>query len=199
MLPVNTITQHLLLCLEFLYMAESLLEIEVLNRIKAEAKKNGCSEKEVIQAYIQKMNQDNHDEFQRTPIKERIVLVPQCLRESDCKAPLGEYGYVCQHCNPECQVNQISKAADRLGYKGVYILPGGSMAQKIIDFSKPHAILGIACEKEALLGGLLLKKLGIIGRGILLFRDGCVNTLVKVADVLKILGVKLDRRQDTKG
>ncbi|MFX1319378.1 MAG: DUF116 domain-containing protein [Promethearchaeota archaeon] len=195
---MSTISQHLSLRLEFLYMAESLLEIEVLNRIKAEAKKNSCSEKEVIQAYIRKMNQDNHDEFQKTPIEERIVLVPQCLRESDCKAPLGEYGYICQHCNPECQVNQISKAADKLGYKGVYILPGGSMAQKIIDFSQPHAILGIACEKEALLGGLLLKKLGIIGRAILLFRDGCVNTLVKVADVLKILGVKLDRRQDAK-
>jgi hypothetical protein len=180
-------------------MAESLFELEVLNYIKTEAKKNGCTEKEVIQAYIQKMNQDNHDEFQKTPPEERIVFVPQCLRESDCKAPLGEYGYICQHCNPDCQVNQIAKAAQKLRYKGVYILPGGSMAQKIIDFSKPHAILGIACEKEALLGGLLLKKLGIIGRGIVLFRDGCVNTLVKVADVLKILGVNLNRRQDAKG
>ncbi|MFX1343451.1 MAG: DUF116 domain-containing protein, partial [Promethearchaeota archaeon] len=60
-------------------------------------------------------------------------------------------------------------------------------------FSQPHAILGIACEKEALLGGLLLKKLGLVGRGILLFRDGCVNTIVKIADVLKILGINLDR------
>ena len=30
------------------------------------------------------------------------------------------------------------------------------MVQKIIDFSQPHAILGIACEKEALLGKLEL-------------------------------------------
>jgi hypothetical protein len=179
-------------------MVDSALELEVLNRIKAEAKKNGCTEKEVIQAYIQKMNKDNQDEFRRVPPEERIVFVPQCLREPDCKAPLGEHGYVCQHCNPECQVHLITDAAEKLGYKGVYILPGGSMAQKIIDFSKPHAILGIACEKEALLGGLLLKKLGIVGRGILLFRDGCVNTLVKVADVLKVLGLNLNRRPDAK-
>ena len=177
-------------------MSDSILELEVLNRIKTEAQENGCTEKEVIQAHIQKMNNDNQEELQKIPPEERIVFVPQCLRESDCKAPLGEHGYVCQHCNPECQVHKITKAADRLGYKGVFILPGGTMAQKIIDFSQPHAILGIACEKEALLGGLLLKKLGIVGRGILLFRDGCVNTLVKIADVLKILGLNLHRRKD---
>jgi hypothetical protein len=177
-------------------MVDSAIELEVLNRIKVEAKENGCTEKEVIQAYIQQMNHDSKEDFQKIPPAERIVFVPQCLRESDCKAPLGEHGYVCQHCSPDCQVHRITEAADKLGYKGVYILPGGSMAQKIIDFSKPHAILGIACEKEALLGGLLLKKLGIVGRGILLFRDGCVNTLVKVADVLKILGLNLNRRKD---
>jgi hypothetical protein len=179
-------------------MVDSSLEIEVFTRIKREAEENGCTEKEVIQSYIQKMNNTNQEEFLATPIKERIVLVPQCLRKSDCKAPLGEHGYICQHCNPDCQVNQITKAAKNLGYKGVYILPGGSMVQKIIDFSRPHAILGIACEKEALLGGLLLQKLGIVGRAILLLRDGCVNTLVKVADVLKILGLNLDRRMELK-
>ncbi len=174
-------------------MSDSPIELEVLNKIKDEATKNGCTEKEVIQTYIQKMNGEHQEEFQKTPPEERVVFVPQCLRESDCKAPLGEHGYVCQHCNPECQVHQITAAAKKLNYKGVYILPGGSMAQKIIDFSQPHAILGIACEKEALLGGLLLKKLGLVGRGILLFRDGCVNTLVKIADVLKVLGINLDR------
>lgn len=174
-------------------MSDSTIELEVLRAIKDEAIRNGCTEKEVIQAYIQKMNVESQEEFQKTPPEERIVLVPQCLRESDCKAPLGEHGYVCQHCNPECQVYQISSAAKKLNYKGVYILPGGSMVQKIIDFSQPHAILGIACEKEALLGGLLLKKLGLVGRAILLLRDGCVNTLVKIADVLKVLGIHLDR------
>ncbi len=179
-------------------MSDFPIEMEVLSRIKAKAKKNGCTEKEVIQAYIRRMNKENQEKFQKIPPKERIVFVPQCLRESNCKAPLGELGYVCQHCNIECQVHQITEAAEKLGYKGIYILPGGTMVQKIIDFSQPHAILGIACEKEALLGGLLLQKLGIIGRAILLFRDGCVSTLVKVADVLKILGLNLNRRKYTK-
>lgn len=179
-------------------MSDSPTELEVLKHIKTEAKKKGCTEKEIIQTYIKKLNRESGMEFSKVPAEDRIVFVPQCLRESNCKAPLKEHGYVCQHCNPDCQVHQITDAAAKLGYKGVYILPGGSIAQKIIDFSQPHAILGIACEKEALLGGLLLKKLGIVGRGILLVRDGCVNTLVKIADVLKILGLNLDRSQDTK-
>ncbi len=177
-------------------MTESLIEVEVLTRIKREAEKKGCTEKAILQAYIQKMNAANQQKFLETPIKERIVFVPQCLREPDCKAPLSEHGYICQRCNPGCQIQQITNTAEKIGYKGVYILPGGSMAQKIIDFSNPHAILGIACEKEAFLGGLLLKKLGLVGRGILLLRDGCVNTLVKIADVLKILGLNLQRTSE---
>ena len=64
------------------------------------------------------------------------------------------------------------------------------MAVKIIDHSHPRAVVGIACEKEALLGGVLLEKLGIVGRAILLLRDGCVNTLVKLGDVLSICGLR---------
>ncbi len=121
-------------------MSDSTIELEVLRTIKDEAIKNGCTEREVIHAYIQKMNGETQEEFQNTPPEERIVFVPQCLRESDCRAPLGEHGYICQHCNSECQVHKISAAAKKLNYKGVYILPGGSIAQKIIDFCQPHAI-----------------------------------------------------------
>ncbi|MFX0167839.1 MAG: DUF116 domain-containing protein [Candidatus Hodarchaeota archaeon] len=174
-------------------MSQSSLELEVLARIKRHAKDNGCTEKEVIQGFIRQMNQTNHAAFSAIPNGERVVLIPQCLRNPDCRAPLNEHGYICQRCTPACQVYQIIQTANKLGYKGTYVLPGGSMAQKIITFSRPHAILGIACEKEALLGGLLLKKLGIVGRAILLVRDGCVNTLVKLTDVLKILGLNLDK------
>jgi hypothetical protein len=171
-------------------MSQSPLELEVLTRIKREAHANGCTEKEAIRAYIQKQNDTNRAAFSATPNSERIILLPQCLRASNCRALLTDHGYICQHCNPSCQVHQISSTALAQGYKGVYILPGGSMAKKIIDYSHPHAIVGIACEKEALLGGMLLEKLGIVGRAILLIRDGCVNTLVKLGDVLKICGLR---------
>lgn len=174
-------------------MSQSPLELEVLARIKREAHANGCTEKEVIRTYIQKQNDANRAAFLATPKQERIILLPQCLRNSNCLAPLTHQGYICQQCNPSCQVHQISTTALAQGYKGVYVLPGGSMAEKIINNSRPHAIVGIACEKEALLGGMLLEKLGLVGRAILLIRDGCVNTLVKLGDVLKILGLNLDQ------
>jgi hypothetical protein len=174
-------------------MSQAPLELEVLARIKREAQNNRCTEKEVIQTYIQQLNDTNRAAFTATPNRDRVILLPQCLRNSDCQAPLTEHGYICQNCNLACQVYQITTTAQAQGYKGVYILPGGTMAQKIIDHSQPHAIVGIACEKEALLGGLLLEKLGIVGRAILLLRDGCVNTIVKLADVLKILGLHIDK------
>jgi len=174
-------------------MSQSPLELEVLARIKREARANGCSEKEVIRTYIQRQNDANRAAFLATPNQERIILLPQCLRNSNCQAPLTHHGYICQQCNPTCQVHQISTSAMAQGYKGVYVLPGGSMAENIIDSIRPHAIVGIACEKEALLGGMLLEKLGLVGRAILLIRDGCVNTFVKLGEVLKILGLHLDQ------
>ena len=68
--------------------------------------------------------------------------------------------------------------AKTLGYKGTFILPGGSIAKKILLEVKPKASLGVACFKELVLGSFLCEKLGVVGQGVALLRDGCVNTLV---------------------
>ena len=67
-----------------------------------------------------------------------------------------------------------------LGYKGAFILPGGSLAKKIIMELKPKASMGVACSKELVLGSFLCEKMGVIGQGFGLLKDGCINTIVDV-------------------
>jgi hypothetical protein len=81
----------------------------------------------------------------------------------------------------------MQKAKD-LGYKGIFILPGGSLAQKILLELKPKASLGVACSKELVLGSYLCEKVGVIGQGVKLLKDGCINTVVD----MKILGNALE-------
>ena len=76
-----------------------------------------------------------------------------------------------------------------LGYKGTFILPGGSIAKKILLEMKPKAALGVACFKELVLGSYLCEKLGIIGQGVALVRDGCINTLVDWKALIETLNI----------
>jgi hypothetical protein len=70
-------------------------------------------------------------------------------------------------------------------------LPGGSLAQKIILELKPKASLGVACSKELVLGSYLCEKMGIVGQGVELLRDGCINTIVDMKTLKEALSVNM--------
>lgn len=157
--------------------AESKFSGVAIQKLEQFAAKMGVDEKEFFQLYVKTKNSASREKFASTPYGERILLLPQCLRSTECPAELGEYGYECQECG-KCNLKKMIHLAKTLGYKGAFILPGGSMAQKILLEIKPKACLGVACFKELVLGSFLCEKLGVIGQGVALLRDGCVNTLV---------------------
>jgi len=168
-------------------MSETTAALEVFLRVRQEARETGCTEKEIIRSYVLRLNEKLKEAYASIPYSQRILLLPQCLRRPDCPAPLTPQGYQCQRCTPTCQANMLTQEALRLGYKGVFILSGGSMVPAILAKTKPKAVMGISCEKEALLGGLLLQEHGLPGRGVLLLRDGCVNTQVDMKEALSAL------------
>ena len=79
----------------------------------------------------------------------------------------------------------------KLGYKGIFILPGGSIAKKILLELKPKASIGVACFKELVMGSFLCEKIGVIGQGVALIRDGCINTIVDMKVLKETLNVCL--------
>ena len=157
-------------------LSESKFSGIAIQKLEQFAAKMGVEEKDLFQLYVKTKNSASREKFASTPYNERILLLPQCLRSRECPAELGEYGYECQECG-KCNLKKIIHLTKKLGYKGTFILPGGSIAKKILLEIKPKASLGVACFKELVLGSFLCEKLGVIGQGVALLRDGCVNTI----------------------
>ena len=137
-----------------------------------------------------KKNKSNLDRFIAVPFDERIILVPQCMRNVEkCKAKeLGAY-YICAECGA-CKIGSISKKSKELGYKGLFILKGGRIAEKLIAELKPKAVVGVACFYEGSEGMELCEKHNITVQFVPLTKDGCVDTDVNLNEVLEVISKK---------
>ncbi len=132
--------------------------------------------------------------FSRIPPAERVLLVSHCLRKSTgCRATQGEWGLECRHCTESCAINLLSEMALRLGYKGVCVAPGGSMALNYIKRMQPRGIAAVACRKE-LEQGIQAVKGRISSKAdrpaivvVPLRKDGCVDTEVDLPQAARAI------------
>ncbi len=171
-------------------LAKTKLSSLALHKLEQVATKVGVEEQELFQLYVEAKNRSMIESFAATPYNERIVLLPQCLRAKDCPAEIGKYGYECQQCG-RCSVAKIMQLTKDLGYKGAFVMPGGSLAKTILLELKPKASLGVACSKELVLGSYLCEKVGVIGQGVRLLKDGCINTIVDMKALKETLNVRV--------
>ena len=169
-------------------LAKTKLSSLALHKLEQLATKVGVEEQELFQLYVDAKNRSLIDSFAATPYNERVVLLPQCLRAKDCPAEIGKYGYECQQCG-RCSVTKIMQMTKELGYKGTFIMPGGSLAKKVLVELKPKASLGVACYKELVMGSYLCEKVGVIGQGVELLKDGCINTIVNMKALKEALKI----------
>ena len=111
-----------------------------------------------------------------------VVLLPQCLRNSNCHArcdPL--YGFICTKCG-QCDIGTISEEAEKRGFK-VFIIPGSSFVKKIFKEYKPTSCIGVACPVE--LSESMQKTSIIPSQGVYLTNDGCFETRVNVSEIVQ--------------
>jgi len=127
---------------------------------------------------------------------ERILLLPHCLRKSEtCQAKYTKHGLECCGCNPECPVNRLSQAAVKLGYKGICVAPGGSLAVNYIKEIRPKAIVAVACQKELEEGIQDVRKMGSEDISAIpivvvpLSKDGCIDTEVDEEEALEMIAL----------
>jgi len=147
----------------------------------------GIIESDLLRLYVLSKNEVNKSAFALTPYAERVLLLPQCLRASGCQAPLDATGYHCVSCG-RCIIKEVKEEAEALGYR-VFILPGGSMVEKIFDLTKPRACLGVACLKELDLGCLVSERKNIIPYAVPLTKEGCLNTAVDIDELKEAVGL----------
>jgi len=141
----------------------------------------------------------NEQERQLASIKpqDRVLLISHCLRPSQlCQARVGKQGLECRDdCPHRCTIGRLRILAQELGYGGICIAPGGSMALRFVKEKKPKGIVAIACNKEleegvCAVGDILkdddIRHLPLIVT-IPLTKDGCVDTEVNEEEAERII------------
>jgi len=149
----------------------------------------GLEEREMLSFFIKLHNAMNTAEFERIPVSERAVFIPQCLRSSKCPAHLTPEGLKCRNCG-QCTVGEARTILEKMGYR-IFIVPGSSFIKRMVKKYHPKAIIGVGCLSEVKEGIDMADKMGLVAMGVVTMKEGCVETLVNWADIYEvaILGV----------
>jgi uncharacterized protein len=123
------------------------------------------------------------ERFNKTPYAERAIFLPQCLRSPSCPAPLTPEGIKCIGCG-RCGIGKVKEEAEALGYK-FFIAPGSSLIKRMVKKYRPKAVLGVGCPMEVKEGTGKMASYGLPVQGVILERDGCVDTRVDTLQLLE--------------
>jgi hypothetical protein len=141
----------------------------------------GLEEREMLSFLIKLHNAMNTVDFERIPVSERAVFIPQCLRSSKCPAHLTPEGLKCRSCG-QCTVGEARMILEKLGYR-IFIVPGSSFIKRMVKKYHPKAIIGVGCLSEVKEGIDMADKIGLVAMGIVTIKEGCVETLVNWTDI----------------
>lgn len=144
----------------------------------------GVDAKIVDQIGVEVRNKVNEKVYKHVEPQEKIVVLPHCLRSTECEAKLESSGLVCNNCN-RCVIGVIKNKAEEKGIQ-VFIIPGSTFLKKIIEKNNFKAVLGVACYQDLNLSMMKLSKFSC--QGVPLLKDGCINTKVDVKAVFEKLG-----------
>jgi uncharacterized protein len=144
----------------------------------------GVDGKIVDQIGVEVRNKVNEKVYKHIEPQDKIVVLPHCLRSTECEAKLESSGLVCNNCN-RCVIGVIKTKAEDKGFK-VFIIPGSTFLKKILERNDFKAVLGVACYQDLNLSMMKLSKFSC--QGVPLLKDGCINTKVDVKAVFEKLG-----------
>ena len=103
------------------------------------------SKKEAYQQLIINLNNTLvKREHPRT--KNILLLLPHCLQRSKCKIRLTYNIYNCEGCG-KCEIKDLIHIAKE-HHLDLSVATGGSLARRIINETKPEAVVAVACEND---------------------------------------------------
>ncbi|MGA1864798.1 MAG: DUF116 domain-containing protein [bacterium] len=110
-----------------------------------------------------------------------MILLPQCLQNSDCAFRITKDIKSCKRCG-RCQIAEIISILENYGIMG-WVATGGTLARKHIVDHRPDAVIAVACPRDLSSG--IIDCFPIPVYGILNQRpEGpCVNTLVNMEKI----------------
>lgn len=114
------------------------------------------------------------------PYDKRILLLPQCLKDSSvCHGKEDELGLLCSACG-NCSISGLLSMAEDLGYVTI-VSEGTTVAAKIIESGRADAVIGVGCMEVLQKMYDSVNKYSVPGIGIPLLKAGCKDTQVDTA------------------
>ncbi len=150
----------------------------------------GLEDREMLTFFIKLHNTMNKTAFEKIPVGERAIFMPQCLRSSQCPAHLTPEGLKCVTCG-RCSVGEAQEMLQRMGYR-IFIVPGSSFIKRMVKKYRPKALIGVGCLSEVIEGIDMADKMGLVVMGVVTLREGCVETIVEWSDVYDVAALGLD-------
>jgi geranylgeranyl diphosphate synthase, type II len=109
------------------------------------------------------------------PYNRRMLLLPQCLRNSSlCNAAQDELGLLCSECG-NCRISGFLREAEDLGYLTI-VSEGTTVASRLVESGKVDAIVGVGCMEVLQKIFKAVNKYSVPAIGIPLLSCGCIDT-----------------------
>lgn len=126
------------------------------------------------------------------PYSRRLLLLPQCLRNStDCPATLDEFGLLCEECG-RCDIGELQVLAEDLGYV-VLVAEGSTVVSRLLEGGKVDAVVGVSCLNALEKSFPHMADGAIPGLAVPLTVDGCVGTKMDTDRVREAIRLKSSR------
>ncbi len=111
------------------------------------------------------------------PFDRRLLLLPQCLRDTDaCQGTIDEYGLLCAACGA-CMIQDVQRHAEQLGYV-VMVAEGSAVVTALIASGKIEAVVGVSCLDMLERVFPYIEAAAVPAAAIPLLRDGCRETML---------------------
>lgn len=110
-----------------------------------------------------------------TPFDRRLLLLPQCLKDSlKCQAEIDNLGLLCAGCK-NCPIDGILAVAEGLGYTTL-VAEGTTVAIGLVEEGSIDAVVGVSCMPVLQRSFEPVTRAAVPAIGLPLLYDGCENT-----------------------
>jgi geranylgeranyl diphosphate synthase, type II len=111
----------------------------------------------------------------RIPYDKRLLLLPQCLRDSQsCPAPIDALGLLCKSCG-KCVIDKFVNRAQALGY-ATLVAEGSPVVMALIESGQVQATVGVSCLEVLERVFPYMEAGAVPGIAVPLLIDGCRDT-----------------------
>lgn len=112
-----------------------------------------------------------------TPFERRLLLLPQCLKNTQsCQGQLDSLGLICAGCKG-CQIDSVLNKAEALGYTTL-VAEGTTVAVGLVEEGAIDAVIGVSCMPVLQRSFEPVSRAAVPVIGLPLLYDGCENTNV---------------------